>query len=167
MDDLRPCEEPSVVYPEKDFENALASVIRAHLPGNVASVIVPRFGLDFAVFMRSLSGSRVVFVDAKSYGGQRQGGLGFGNGVGRGPQVDLLISSRDQLEILDNHVRWAFADATQPPGAARYALLTCSQARNAAMGGVARGKQNNFRISALKAHSIAWPPFCEQLLAFL
>jgi|SRR5580765_3169697 len=167
MDDSHSCQEQDVVYPEEQFEKALASLIQAHLQGHAASVIVPKFGLDLAVFMPLPSASRVVFVEAKSYGGQRQGGVGFGNGVGKGPQVDLLLSSIDQLAILDSHVRWAFADATQPRGTTRYALLTCSQARDAAMGGVARGKQDNFRISALKAHCIAWPTFCEKLLAFL
>lgn len=155
------------MYPEKHFERALDAVIRANLLNSVAAAIVPRFGLDLAIFMHHLIASRVVFVEAKSYGGQRQGGVGFGNGVGEGPQVDLLLSSMDQLTVLDSHVRWAFADATQPWGTTRYALLTCSEARDAAMGGVARGKQNNFRISALAGHSIYWPAFCEKLVAFL
>ncbi len=161
------CHEPEVIYPEKQFEKALDAVIQAYLQGNVASAIVRRFGLDFAVFIYHPVASRVVFIEAKSYGSQRQGGVGFGNGIGKGPQVDLLLSSMAQLAILDTHVRWAFADATQPRGTTRYALLTCSEARDASMGGVARGKQNNFRISALTAHRIAWPTFCEKLLAFL
>jgi hypothetical protein len=156
-----------VVYPEKQFEKALASVIQAHLQGSVASVIVPRFGLDFGVFMYHPIAPRAVFVEAKSYGGQRQGGVGFGDRHGEGPQVDLLLSSMDQLAILDSHVRWAFADATQPYGASRYALLACSEARDVAMGGVARGKQNNFRVSGLAGHRITWATFCERLLAFV
>lgn len=164
---LRHCPEPEIIYPEKQFERALEAVIRANLHGSVASAIVPRFGLDFAIFMHHANSSRIVFVEAKSYGGQRQGGVGFGNGLGEGPQVDILLSSTDQLTIFDRHVRWAFADATWPPGSTRYALLTCSEARDAAMGHVARGKQNNFRLSALTAHFIAWPVLCENLLAFL
>jgi hypothetical protein len=162
-----PCQEPEIVYPEEQFEIALDGIIRTGLSGDVPITMVRRFGLDLAVFVHQSGASRVVFIEAKSYGGQRQGGVGFGNSVGQGPQVEILLSSVDQLAILDNHMRWAFADATQPPGAARYALLTCSQARGTAMGGVAKGKQNNFRISSLKAHSLTWPIFCENLLAFL
>lgn len=162
MDDLRLCQEPDVVYPEERFEKALASVIQSHLRGNVASKIVPGFGLDIAIFLPHQIASRVLFVEAKSYRQQRQGGVGFGD-----KQADLLLSSADQLAILDSHVRWAFADAMQPRGTTRYALLTCSEARDAAMGGASRGKHNNFRMSALTAHRVAWPTFCEKLLAFL
>ena len=161
------CPEPKVVYPEKLFEMALDGVIRVGLRSDVAFAIVPRFGLDLAIVAHSSGASRIVFVEAKSYGGQRQGGVGFGNGVGQGSQVEIILSSVDQLAILDSHIRWAFADATQPQGTARYAFLTCSDARGAAMGGVATGKQNNFRISSLKSHSITWPMLCENLLAFL
>jgi hypothetical protein len=162
MDDPYSCQEPDVVYPEERFEKALASVIQAHLRGNVASKIVAGFGLDIAIFLHHPIASRVRFVEAKSYRQQRQGGVGFGD-----KQADLLLSSVDQLAILDNHVRWAFADAMQPRGATRYALLTCSEARDAAMGGAAREKHNNFQMSALKAHLVAWPTFCERLRAFL
>lgn len=167
MDDPQDCQEPDVVYPEEEFEKALASVIQAHLRSNVASKVVPRFGLDIAIFLPHPIASRVLFVEAKSYGLQRQGGIGFGDRHGKGPQVDFLLSSVDQLAILNSHVLWAFADATQPRGTTRYALLTCSEARDAAMGGVAREKQNNFRMSMLNAHRVAWPTFCEKLLTFL
>jgi hypothetical protein len=46
----------------------------------------------------------------------------------------------DQLTVLDSHVLWAFADATRPWGTTRYALLTCSEARDAAMGRCCPGK---------------------------
>jgi hypothetical protein len=42
---------------------------------------------------------------------------------------------------------WAFADATIQFGAARYALITSSQAHEAAMGGVARGAGENHKES--------------------
>ena len=160
-------QEPEIVYPEEQFERSLGAIIQTGLTGSAVSAVVPRLGLDVAVFQKLPGGSRVIFVEVKSYGGQRQGGVGFGNSAGKGPQVDLLLSSGDQLAILDNHIRWAFADATRQPGTARYALLTCSEARDATMGSVARGKQNNFRISALEAHFLTWPVFCESLLAFL
>jgi hypothetical protein len=167
--DVRACEEPAIVYEEKHFEMAVRSVIQATAPADTLSWIVPRLGLDLSAVVLNSVASRSLYIEieAKSYGGQRRGGVGFGNGKGEGPQVDLLLSSPDQLANLDRHVRWAFVDATRPRGTPRYALLTCSEARNAAMGGVARGKQNNFKISAIKAYWTAWPTFCEHLLAFL
>jgi hypothetical protein len=163
---MNACQEPSEVYPEKLFEAALALVIQAAVKENASSLIVPKFGLDLAVFMPNVTGTRTVFIEAKSYGGQRQGGVGFGTGAG-GLQVELLIADTWQLETLDKHLRWAFVNATLPPGAARYALLTCFDARAAVMGGVARGKQNNFKISAIEAHLSTWPIFCASLLTFL
>lgn len=160
-------QEPDIVYPEKQFESVIASLIQTTIQNENQSVIVSRFGLDLAVFIRRPTASRAVFIEAKSYSGQRQGGVGFGNGRGEGPQIDLLLLSNVQLELLDNHVRWAFADATLTLGTARYALLTCSEARNAAMGGVSRVKQNNFRISTIKTHLVTWSVFCENLSAFL
>jgi len=35
------------------------------------------------------------------------------------------------------------------------------------MGGVAGGKQNNFRIKELKRYAVNWASFCEQLNQFL
>jgi hypothetical protein len=162
--DVNSFEEPAVVYPESEFERALAPLFDAGLRGCRTAVVVPRFGLDFAVFVQDNGPSRLIFVEAKSYNGQRQGGVGFGNGRGDGPQVEILLS--DQLAIVDEHVRWAFADATQSKGADRYALLNCSEARAAVMGVVAKGKQNNFRLSALKPHFVGWGVFSKRLLEF-
>lgn len=160
------CQEPSQVYPEKLFEDALTLVIQAALKDNASSLIVPKFGLDLAVFMASSTGTRAVFIEAKSYREQRAGGVGFGTG-NAGLQVELLLAGPDQLAILNRHVRWAFVNAMLLPGAPRYALLTCSEARTAAMGTVARDKQNNFKMSAITAHLSTWPIFCESLLSFL
>jgi len=158
--------EPNDVYPETVFEKALSSAIRWVLC-DCSFALVPKLGLDLAVFVKQSGKSQVFFVEVKSYRTQRNGGLGFGSGRGVGPQVDLLLSSRDEFAILENHVRWAFADATRPCGSARYALLTCSKARGAAMGSVATGKQNNFRIAALDGEWVMWPVFCEYLRSFL
>lgn len=35
------------------------------------------------------------------------------------------------------------------------------------MGGVRRGKQNNFAISQLKLHYVCWPIFCDKLIGFV
>jgi len=130
-----------------------------------AALIVPKLGLDFGVFVHSLSGCRPVFIEVKSYGGQRQGGVGFGNGKGEGPQVQLLLS--ENVGILDDCVRWAFADDTKPPGEARFALLNCSEAKAAVMGVVAQGKQNNFNFSKVRSHLVGWQVFAERLVTFV
>ena len=124
----------------------------------------PKFGLDIAVFLEDVGSPQPLFVEVKSYRGKSQGGVGFGNGRGEGPQVDLLIG--DASALFDLHIRWAFVDATQPVGADRYAFLTCSNARAAVMGVVARGKQNNFKLAALRPHFVGWQAFSEQFLEF-
>ena len=156
--------EPIEVYPEARFEEAVRRLMDVTLEGNVA-LIVPKFGLDFGVFVHGPSGCGPVFVEVKSYSGQRQGGVGFGNGKGEGPQVELLLS--ENVGILDDHVHWAFADATKPPGAARFALLNCSEAKAAVMGVVARGKQNNFNFSKVSSHLVSWQLFAERLVTFV
>jgi hypothetical protein len=166
--DSNPCEEPIVVYPEKHFERALCLLIQATVKPGDLRWAEPRLGLDIAAEVCGPAGSPPAFIEieVKSFRNQRQGGIGFGTAKG-GRQVDLLLSNADELEALDRQVRWAFADATRRPGAPRYALLTCSEARNAAMAGAVRGKQNNFSMSALKAHWIMWTAFCENLRTFL
>ena len=144
------------------------STIQAALPARALSWTAPKFGLDIAVQIQLAPQSAPTYieVEVKLLRGQRLGGVGFGNKKG-GTQVDILLSTADQLAILDRNIRWAFADAMQPCGSSRYALLTCLEARNAAMGGVVRGKQNNFKLSVIKAHLTPWPIFCEDLLAFI
>ena len=155
--------EPTIVYPEAAFETAVLAVLRAGPSmSKLPFVVVPRLGLDIAVFIgNSAESSRVHFVEAKSYGGQRPGGVGFGNGNGEGPQVDVLLA--EPPGPLDASVHWAFVDATRDVGTARYALIDCQEARAAAMGGVARGKQNNFKVSALTHHLVGWLKFRDQL----
>src|SRR5438045_2858388 len=125
--DMNSFEEPVVVYPEAEFEKALKPLFNAGLHGCRTAVVVPKFGLDFAVFVEDAGPARPVFVEAKAYNAQRPGGIGFGNGKGEGPQVEILLA--EGSVVLDQHVRWAFADATQPPATDRYALLNCSEAR--------------------------------------
>ncbi len=68
---------------------------------------------------------------------------------------------------LDSIVRWIYADATQPAGGRRYALFTCAKAKAAAMGGVARGKQNNLRTSVLRDYLLTWNQLCDEVRRFL
>ena len=153
---LNPISEPTVVYPESEFERSLAPLIEQALHGYRA-VIVPKFGLDIAVFLEDVGPPQPLFVEVKSYRGKRQGEVGFGNGRGEGPQVDLLVG--DASAQFDSDIRWAFVDATQPVGVDRYTFLTCSAAWAAVMGVVARGKQNNFKLAALRPHFVGWQAF--------
>jgi hypothetical protein len=157
--------EPQRVYPEAEFEAAVVGLIDAGLKrAGIRFQIVPKFGVDIALFVQGAI-PRVLFVEAKSFGGQRQGGVGFGNSKGEGSQVELLIEP--PTDLLNGSVRWVFADATQSVGAPRYAFFDCLTARSAAMGSVARGKQNNLRVSALKPHLVDWSRFCSQVLSFV
>ena len=161
--------EPLDIYPEAKFQEALVSLIKDFLSaGNRRFALLQRFGLDVAVFCEASSGATVVrFFEVKAFGGQRMGGVGFGNGRGLGPQVDLLLAPDDCLCLFGPTVRWAYADATQNPGTARYALFTCETAKKAAMRDVLRGKQNNLRVSALRPSLLNWADFCSQVKHFL
>jgi hypothetical protein len=159
--------EPTEVYPERSFESAIVDVVRNLLTATSQSVIVPRFGLDIAIFMAAAGGSRTALIEVKSFNGQRQGGIGFGNNRGEGPQVNLLLCGLEQMQILDKHVRWAFVDARQPHGSARFALITASQACKAVMGEVRSGKQNNFSVARLSPYWATWSTFCKDLSIFL
>jgi len=127
-----------------------------------------RFGLDVAVVLNGPSSSIVRLFEVKAFQRQRPGGVGFGNGRGLGPQVDLLLCGEDAFRLFDSVVRWAYVDATQAHGAERYGLFTCGGVKKAVMGdAVARGKQNNLRVSALRPSLVGWTEFCRQVRNFL
>jgi hypothetical protein len=128
---------------------------------------VPKFGLDVGLFMAGPAGAYARFLEVKVYKGMRKGGVGFGDGQGGGPQVELLCCAEGDMHLLDGAGRWVLADATQPAGSARYALFDCREACQAAMGGVAKGKQNNLSIEALRGSFVIWPALLERLRAFL
>lgn len=160
--------EPIVVTPEAVFEAAIVEAVH-HLVGEVSCrcVVVPKFGLDIALFLQDDGGAYARFLEAKVYAAGRPGGVGFGAPNGRGPQVEILLCSEENLAVLDNAVRWVFADATRAPGSPRYAFVDCRRARAAAMGQVAKGKQNNFRVSALADSFVTWPDLVAELRQFL
>lgn len=161
--------EPQVVYPEAEFQKAVVTVVKAALTeGDRKFVLLERFGLDVAIFMEiSQRSTAIRFLEVKSFGAQRMGGIGFGNGKGVGPQVDLIISREESLPLFEDSVRWAFADSRLAPGSSRYALFTCTAAKRAAMGTVLRGKQNNLRVSALRPFMVGWTEFCRYVSGFL
>jgi hypothetical protein len=157
--------EPTEVYPEKIFQGAIVSLSRAILTdAGRAFEVLEGFGLDVAVF----SEGKVHFLEVKAFGGQRLGGVGFGDRRGGGAQVDLLLCDAKNLYLFDSTIRWVYADGTQSPGTARYALFTCGKAKNSAMANtVCRGKQNNLRISALRDSLMPWTELCSQIRRFL
>ena len=160
--------EPESVTPESVFEAAIRGAAERMLrDAGVVYAVVPKFGLDLGIFLQDSSGPRARFVEAKVFAAARPGGVGFGNQQGRGPQVDLLLCSEPELLILDSSVRWVLADATLPVGTARYAVFTCRTAKQAAMGGVRKGKQNNFRVSAFASGLLTWSQALSELRAFL
>jgi hypothetical protein len=54
-------------------------------------------------------------------------------------------------------------DALRPHGTPRYAFFDCSLAREAAMGGVAKGKQNNLRLSTFASRLVTWDVLMQHL----
>jgi len=160
--------EPSNVYPEAAFQKALVVLIEDILKQEAKRfVLLQTFGLDIAVFIGTAGASSAVrLFEVKAFGGQRMGGVGFGNKQG-GSQVDLLLCQDSDFGLLDPSIRWAYADALQAPGAKRYALLTCAAAKKAAMGGVVRGKQNNLRVAALRDSLVDWSRFQSDVTTFL
>lgn len=160
--------EPTAVYQEKEFQGAILAAVKNLL--GVAKrrfVVFEGFGLDVAIFIDTPPSCILRFLEVKVFGAQRMGGVGFGDGRGQGPQVNLLLSPEWSLELFDQMVRWVYADATQAPGTARYALFTCVKARSTAMGGVACGKQNNLRASELRDSLVNWTQLCAQIQGFL
>ena len=161
-------QEPTDVYPEERFQSAIVSVSREILNASGQEfILLEGFGLDIAACVATPSGTIARFIEVKAFGAQRMGGVGFGNGRGQGAQVDLLLAPDDCFSLLSSIVRWVYADATQAVGSRRYCLFTCEKAKAVAMGGVARGKQNNLRISALKENLVDWLRLRTQIQQFL
>lgn len=160
--------EPRVVAPEAEFERTLCAVARSILSEHgVRFVAIPKFGLDIAFFIWSASGLTPKFIEFKCFAGGRAGGVGFGNGQGKGPQVELLKNSLPDLELLSSTIGWVLVDALLPPGEKRYAFFDCVSAKNGAMGEVKEGKQNNLRISSLRPSMTDWPTLVDKLKEFL
>lgn len=152
--------EPSMVH-EDDFERAIIQHIVA-LPALQNGGILRHFGLDVAV----LCPTGFKFLECKVYSGA-SGRIGFGNGAGEGPQVDLLLFSPEALGRLNTSVRWLFADLTRPVATPRFAVLTATEAKAAAAGQVSKGKQNNFNPRRVFAAPLAWGELLQTLAVFL
>jgi hypothetical protein len=156
---------------EKEFQEAVVAQIHSRLDrrakDDLRYAVIEPFGLDMGVFI-FLGGTLVLrLVEFKAFTGQRMGGVGFGNRRGDGPQVDLLLLPDDLLVSLGPYVRWCFADLTRGQGTKRYSLITSSTAKQAAMGSVGRGKQNNFRIRDVLKETFTWGEMLERVEGFL
>ena len=168
--------EPNMVSgekPEATLQEAIEREVSCILDVEKAAgrlkeyALLPRFGLDLSILMETESGFMIRALELKVFVGSRQGGVGFGNGKGEGVQVDLLLLNGRQLRLADKFIRWILGDGTSPPGGKRFAFFDSDGAREAAMGGVRRGKQNNFRVSTLMANPLTWDELSGGLAGFL
>ncbi|OAG27974.1 hypothetical protein [Thermodesulfatator autotrophicus] len=160
--------------PEETFHKAVIKAVENLLEQKKVSgslvnyFILQDFGLDIAVFMKwSNNRFTVRFFELKAFIGSRQGGVGFGNQQGKGSQVDILLLENSQLNLANQFIRWLLVDGTKPKGSSRFIIFDNIQAKNAAMGGVRRGKQNNFRINTLVNNATTWDNFLKELEDFL
>lgn len=106
------------------------------------------------------------FFELKAFVGSRQGG-GFGNQKGEGSQVDLLLLGNSQLSLANQFIRWLLVDGTRPKESSRFAIFDNNEAKNAAMGDVRRGKQNNLRVNDLMKSAITWTQLIESIRTFI
>jgi len=154
--------------PEGSFQRAVVAEIRALLDDMASShLLLEGFGLDIALFIQDGKHNRARFLELKAFVGHRIGGVGVGNRRGEGTQVDLLLQSDARLEIVSSMIRWVLVNGTCPLGTRRYAIFTNGQAKQAAMGKVARGKQNNLRVNQLMRSPLTWDELSIALRDFL
>lgn len=157
---------------ERQLEDAIASAIHVIFSRMARNAVILRgFGLDLAVFGDGFASPRL--LEVKNFA-SHHGRCGFGNQKGEGNQIRLLFDSAhdrprtsDQLAQFDKSIRWILGDSSRPMGTPRYALFTCLQASEAAMGGVHPGKQNNFRLPAFHDLWATWPNFLVAIEEFL
>lgn len=160
--------EPDLSAGEASLRKAVLTEIQAILETTGRPcLLLTDFGLDICVWMESGGQVTTRFIELKAFTGGRQGGVGFGNGSGKGSQVDMLIMGESDLALLESSTRWIVADATLPAGSERFAIVSATVAKRAAMNGVARGKQNNLRMTAFRPHVLKWHSFLECLRDFL
>jgi hypothetical protein len=163
--------EPEIVQgeqPEDTLQKAIVMEIRSLLDRAACRyVLLENFGLDIAVFIQDRNQQHTYFLELKAFVGSRGGGVGFGNRSGQGLQVDLLLCSEQELQVVDSCIRWVLVDGTRQWGTKRYAMFTCIEARQAVMGRVARGKQNNLKVNAFADRLLSWDQLSATLGEFL
>lgn len=159
--------EPETILGESGFEAALVDALRQELAAaGVRAVITHGFGLDIAVFMALPDGTRARFIEAKCFS-PAAGRVGVGDQRGGGNQIEVLLRAPDELAIMDGAIRWALVDNARPRMSARFVVFDCATALAAASGGIARGKQNNLRLSAFSRAYVTWDEMIRTLMNFL
>ena len=169
--------EPDIIQgssPEETLQKAVVEEIKKFLSNRKSNghlieyFIIEKLGLDIAIFMKDLQNRfTVLFLEFKAFVGSRQGGVGFGNQRGDGVQVDLLLLDNSKLSLANQFIRWILVDGTKPKGSSRFVIFDNDQAKSAAMGGVKKGKQNNFRVNDLMRNAITWTELIESLNRFI
>jgi hypothetical protein len=163
--------EPNLVrgqQPEQALGEALMTEVASLLTqAEVKFILLENFGLDIAAFVRREEKRYARFIEVKAFVGSRAGGVGFGNRKGEGSQVDLLLHQPSELKVVDPLICWVLGVGTVGAGNPRYAFFTSAQAREAAMGSVGRGKQNNLRITGFHDQLITWDELSGKLNQFL
>lgn len=163
--------EPDITQgknPEAQLHNATVAEVHYLLrQAGATFILIEKFGLDVGIFIEHDGRTYTRFIEVKAFVGSRAGGVGFGNGKGEGPQVDLLLHSPSELSIVDSSVLWLLGLGNQPKGSARYAVFTSIGAKKAAMGDVQRGKQNNLRVADFRSQLITWAQVTNALHQFV
>jgi hypothetical protein len=160
--------------PEAVLQRAVVTAVHSILrDAGREYVLIERYGLDVSVFLPHAFRQ----LELKAYNGTR---ISFGDGKGKGPQIDLLWDGdtnecrpMNELEILDASVRWILMDCLKRPH--RFTMFTCAQAQKAASGGqkaasglgVSSGKQNNFRLGAFEGQWLSWSELLDGIRNFL
>jgi hypothetical protein len=130
--------------------------------------ILERFGLDLTVVIKwSDNRCSIRLLELKAFVASRQGGVGIGNQSGEGSQIELLLLDADQMSVCDEFVRWLLIDGTRPRTTARFAFFGMKAAKNAAMGTVRKGKQNNLKVNQLMEEALTWNELSTNLKQFL
>jgi len=134
----------------------------------MAYFVLERFGLDLTVAIRwSDNRCSIRLLELKAFVGSRQGGVGVGGPRGEGSQIDLLLLDDKQMSACDEFIRWLLIDGTKPTTTARFAFFGMKTAKNAAMGIVRKGKQNNLRVTQLMEETLTWNEVSRNLEQFL
>ena len=159
--------------PEDLLHQALLDEIEALLEemktkGKVTEYILfSEFGLDIAIFMKKGDMVLTRFIELKAYAGKRNGGVGFGNGRGRGCQADLLLLDTSKMEIIENSIRWVIWDSLRKNDKC-FSFLSSREAKDSVMGEVEREKQNNFGIKKVFVKSsITWDQLSAKIKEFM
>ena len=170
-------EEPEITKgsnPEDTFQKAVVEELKKFLAEKksngtlVEYFILEKFGLDIAIFIKWPNNHFTVrFFELKAFVGSRQGGVGFGNQKGEGSQIDLLLLENSQLSLANQFIRWVLVDGTKPKGSSRFAIFDNNEAKNAAMGGVRRDKQNNLRVNDLMRNAITWTQLIKRIRTYI